>query len=440
MAVRRPAGNEGGAAGAGYRRALRRFSRDTWLFLATNAIFGFSIFGGIYTVLSNLYLLRLGYGPEFVGLANSVGLVSFAAFSLVAGLGGRADARRSMIWGLAFGTASFGLYPAVELLPEPAREAWLLGCVTLGGLAIALYLVNGNPYLTAATGPEERGHAFSVRGALIPLAGVAGAVVGGLLPRLFALASGASTDEPAPYRWALLLAAVLLVPATLLLAATRPTRAAEASKRGAGAQSRSAWRAAPWAILGIMLLTASTRGAGVGAVRTFLNVYLDELLRLPTEQIGLLLGLGQLAAVPATLATPLVIRRCGQRRAYALLSVANAGALLPLALIPHWAAAAAGFTIGRAFSSMADTALVVFQMAVVTPRYRAMISGLSLTAGGLSWGLMAGVSGYLVAGAGYAWLFLTAAACLALSAAVFSAYFRRPRGELSPAPAVDPAR
>ena len=49
------------------------FSRDVRLYLTANALFGFVLFGGIYPLLYNLYLLRLGYNTEFVGLANATG-------------------------------------------------------------------------------------------------------------------------------------------------------------------------------------------------------------------------------------------------------------------------------------------------------------------------------------------------------------------------------
>ena len=47
---------------ADYVRALRGFNRNVRLYLFTTALLGFTIFGGIYPVLFNLYLLRLGHG------------------------------------------------------------------------------------------------------------------------------------------------------------------------------------------------------------------------------------------------------------------------------------------------------------------------------------------------------------------------------------------
>ena len=64
--------NLGGGPGAdvltAYLRILSGFSRDGRLYLLASALLGLTYWGGIASVLANLYLLRLGYGPEFIGL------------------------------------------------------------------------------------------------------------------------------------------------------------------------------------------------------------------------------------------------------------------------------------------------------------------------------------------------------------------------------------
>ena len=71
------------------RQQRLRFNRDVRLYLVTAGLVGFCWIG-IYLVLFNLYLLRLGYGPEFIGTVNAAGSLAYAVFSLPAGaLGGR---------------------------------------------------------------------------------------------------------------------------------------------------------------------------------------------------------------------------------------------------------------------------------------------------------------------------------------------------------------
>ena len=84
-----------------YLQRLRGFSRDVRLFLVTSLLTVFC-FMGVYLVLFNLYLVRLGYGPEFIGLANAAGLLVYGVSSLAGGeIGRRWGSRRGMIAGLA---------------------------------------------------------------------------------------------------------------------------------------------------------------------------------------------------------------------------------------------------------------------------------------------------------------------------------------------------
>jgi len=74
---------------ANYLKALRLFSRNVRLYLITTVLVGFCYYG-IYAVLFNLYLLRLGYGPGFIGLVNAAGWSPVVVFALPAGaLGSR---------------------------------------------------------------------------------------------------------------------------------------------------------------------------------------------------------------------------------------------------------------------------------------------------------------------------------------------------------------
>ena len=53
-----------------YLQRVRLFSHDARLFLISSALVRLTVYGGIYAVLLNPYLLRLGSGPQFIGLVN----------------------------------------------------------------------------------------------------------------------------------------------------------------------------------------------------------------------------------------------------------------------------------------------------------------------------------------------------------------------------------
>ena len=164
----------------------------------SRATAGFCYFG-IISVLLNLYLLRLGYGPEFIGLFNGTAWLIYTFSCLPAGaLGARWGVRRTMMAGVGLIVVGYGLLPMAELIPGATREGWLLATNSLAYFGGALWGVNGIPYLAGSTTPEERGHAFSLQAALLPLAGFAGSLVGGFLPGLVSAVFNVSLDGPRP--------------------------------------------------------------------------------------------------------------------------------------------------------------------------------------------------------------------------------------------------
>ena len=71
-----------------YLEAVRRLDRDVWLIIFFRVTLGVC-FIGIYSVVFNLYLLRLGYGSEFIGLVQGIVFLGMSAFSLLSGWMGR---------------------------------------------------------------------------------------------------------------------------------------------------------------------------------------------------------------------------------------------------------------------------------------------------------------------------------------------------------------
>ena len=105
---------------------VRNYNPQARLFFAVVFGMGFAI-EGIYSVLLNLYLLRLGYGTEFIGLVNAAGLLAFALTSLPAGLlGSKMSTTRLMKMGGAMALVAAILLPMVEALPAEWRQSWLV--------------------------------------------------------------------------------------------------------------------------------------------------------------------------------------------------------------------------------------------------------------------------------------------------------------------------
>jgi Na+/melibiose symporter-like transporter len=412
-----------------YVSTLRGSSRNVRLYLVAAALIGLTTYGGIYATLFNLFLLRLGYGPEFIGLVNAAGSVSWSAFCLVAGwLGGRLGPRRVMVIGLTFLTLGNALLPLAGLVPGSWEQGWLVWINALGAGGMAMYVVAANPFLMAITAVEERSHVYAVASAIGPLAACVGSLLAGVLPGLYAAATGASLTTPAPYRFPLFLAAVLLVPGVLAILRTEVPEPVRAQNPGV------AHGVIPWGLIGVLTLALSLQVCAEAATRTFFNVYLDVALSVPTAQIGLLMAVGQMLAVPFALTTPLFVARVGNARTFAWTSLALATVLVPLALVPRLGVAAGAFIAIVALAAMARPAVQVYQMQVVRPAWRDAMAGATAAGSGLMWVLVGLGGGYLITTQGFSSMFLASAVLTGAGTLLFLVHLwsRGPQGDRAP--------
>jgi MFS family permease len=425
-------------------RIAAGFSPNARRYLACAAILGFTLFGGIYSLLTNLYYLRLGYDFRFIGFSGSVAILGWALGCLPAGfVGRRLGSRRSMLIGLGIAMVGYLLMPMAEAVPEAARAAWLVVTRLTANIALSLYDVNTQPFLVESSTPRERDRLFAVQAALWPLSAFVGSLLGGVLPMAVAALVRLPPDDPACYRYPLLLAAATLAIGIRLLAAIRedPVASTSAGRQPAhlvqGADSPppeapavalSSAEPSETAATGLTILAIALVGAVMflqstaeGAARSFFNVYLDANLRTPSSLIGLISGIGQLAAVPAALAMPLCVRWFGHRKVFLWGTVVMALGLLPAALVPRPAAVGCSAVAITAMVSLTRPALMVYLMGVAPADRRAALSAVFTMAIGLGWSATSMAGGVAIGGLGFPVFFLACGALTVAAAVVFAA-------------------
>ena len=387
-----------------YYVAVRHLSRNARLFYASASLFVF-VFSGVYLVLFNLYMLRLGFDIPFIGFANALGTLTLGFVSLPAGIaGGRWGNRIMMLLGIMFGFLGPSIVSMVELVSENLRSAWILAANSLGWMGFGLFITNENPYLMKAASGEVRNHAFSLNAAIMPLTGFVGGIVGGFLPVLYSYILNASLDQAAPFRFAILTTSILLIPSLLAMLAAGEEHETKTFRRP---KSRGT---VPFALIGGMALFGLLRMTGEGSARTFFNVYLDAALRVPPPLIGLLIGTAQLLGAPVALAVPRIAKRWGKLTIIFVGIMGIAICLVPLALIPHWIAAGIGLTGVLALGSLLRPAFNIYSQELVTQEWRSIMSGSILTSVAIGTSAMTFAGGYLIKFYGYLSLFLTGAA------------------------------
>lgn len=411
------------------RATLRLFSPNVRLFLFSAFLVGFGFDGGIFSVLFNLYLLRLGYGPEAVGAINSAGLFAFALFSLPAALFGNWwGVRRMILLGLGVLLLGTGLLPVAEMLGGGWQQAGLTGAYIVVFLGMSLYFVNSAPFMMASTAPANRDHLFSMQTGLMATAAFAGSLVGGALPALFAPLLGTTLDMPAPYRLPLLLAGLLIVPAILVLRRSQNVAADDDEEQVADTDPRGPAPAGkeplPLSLFLLLLVVRIFQVAGVATVFVFFNVYLDTHLQAATSTIGLISAAGRLIAVPIALLTPLFTRRFGNLNVVVWSCVIVTLGYMPMAFLPTVGAAAVGYVAIVGLSAMRYPATMNFSMRIVAPRQRGTLTGAGEMAAGIAFTSLALGGGYMITSLGYQSLFLLTAALNLAGAFIFWYFFR----------------
>lgn len=405
-----------------YLQNLRAFSPSFRRLLVTTALAAAAVFG-INAVLYNLYLIRLGFTPAYIGLLAGLGQLAWAAAALPAGFVSRAvGLRRSIEGGMIIVGLAIALTLSVEWLPRPYWEAWLLGCQVVLNIGVALVTVHFPPYIMAVTEERERAHAFAVFTAIVPVAALTGSLLAGSVSGLLAGRLGLTLDTPAPYRLALWLSPLLCFLCILpLQGAERGYTGPRGREGGLGTAGASR---PPYGLFAFWATVVFAAAVGESAVRTFYNVYLDTALHAGPAVIGTVMGVAQLLPIAAALALPLILGRWGTGRTYAAANGGMALCLAALALATSlWPAAAAYIAI-IALLTLGGTSRDMLGQELVIPRWRTTSQGVAMIGMALGGAAAAVAGGLLIDRIGFGALFLAGAAFSTIAAALLLAYPR----------------
>ena len=424
---------------AGRLNPLRALNPQARLFFAV--IVGLSfVADGLVSVLLNLYLLRLDYGTEFIGLVNAVGLLTFGLASLPAGiLGSRMSPTALMKFG-AFTCLAGGLtLPMAEWLPPGWRELGFVVTPALMFGGFAFYFVNGAPYLINVVDEAFKHQAFALKAAHWSLAGFAGSLIGGLLPGAIANIYGWTLGDPGPFRLTFALATVVLALSAGLSLRIRPLprKAAREPQEQAQAQSGggNSWASSVLTLIVVMTVIRLFQVAGSATAMVYFNVYMDQHLAVSTALIGAMAAIGRLTGVPTALLTPWLVRRWGNIRVVLWSSLVATLCLIPMALIEHWLAASFGYIGAISMMSVRYTAFIVYILDLVPRRHQALMAGTGEAAAGLSFAMMAMGGGLLLTAFAFRDLFLIGALASFVGTLLFWLYVgaSKPKRKLKPA-------
>ena len=399
-------------------------SRNVRLYLVVPFILGFSWLG-LFVVLFNLFLLRLDYGPQFIGLLGALGPIMFILMSIPGGvLSRRWGSRRLIILGVSIYAVSFTLLPWGDLLPSPAREWWFGTTLLAAYLGGAFYWPNADIYLMEVTTAANRSRAFALQQALYPLAGFIGSLFAGLLPGLFAWMLGTSIQHPAPYRYALVLCGLAYLVAVLaMLLTTEEPAQSNANPKEQLDSGTGSWAAALALMAPLAFVELLWKGATQGLTK-FYNVFLDLDLQAAPALIGVVLGLGQLAAAALALTTPWLASRFGHGRVIVLTLSGLIIALLLMVVSANWLSAGVNYMLFQGFTAILTAAIAIYRMEKVGAAWWGWMSGIAVTVRGIGESAFYFGGGVLIEVYGFESFFVTTAVILAIALIFFVLYFQ----------------
>jgi MFS family permease len=356
-------------------------------FLGAQSLFNVGM--TIFYLLYNLYLLKLGFHEDFVGLVAGATTTGTIVGTLPAGF---LISRFGIKPALLFAFTAAPLMCAVRAIG--ADPNLLLGAAFLSGFAMSLYAVALTPATAQLVAEPARPRAFSLVCSLGIGIGIIGSMLGGALPE-----------------WAGGLTPTLLAACAIAgfggVAALRLPLPAPASR------TPHSYPRDP--VIFRYLAALSLWSLATGALNPFFNVYFASELRAPIHAIGLIFSASQLTQTVAVLAAPLVLRHFGMPAGIMAMQIATGAMLALLATMPPLAGAAALYAAYMAFQYMSEPGMWTFLMDRARPEERGGAAALNMLIVFAGQAIAATVSGFALRRFGYAAV-LVAASLLAVVA------------------------
>lgn len=393
---------------ADYASQLRRFSLNARLFLLS--VFGVGLASSIFSLFLNIYLLRLGYKQDFIGLMAAIPPLVTAFLSVPAGLvSDSIGHRRALILGVVLsGLGALGIVTFIK--PE-----LLVLSIGVLGLGSALLQVVSAPFMIEESQESERTHLFSVQFALQTLSGFFGSFVGGALPLLFARGFAFAEGTATLYQMTLAVGVGLIGLSIFPLIGMR-----SAPRESSHARLRWSLKPPPRLVFKL-ILPNMILGLGAGLFIPFMNVFFKLQFHISDALLGTLFAWSAVGMGVASLAGPPLAQRLGKVRMIVLTQALSIPFLVVMAFVPILWVSGLAFVIRYALMPMSAPIYSLFVMERVTPEDRATVNGWSTMAWNLLYAGSAWMSGQLQVSWGFGPIFLIV--CVIYSIGIASQYW-----------------
>lgn len=390
------------------------------MYLAFN--FLLSLYVGIASVIFNLYLIKLGYNEQFIGLIISASVITTALFAFPA-------AQCCDRMGSKMCLVTSGLMTAVTLylLYIATSMELLLALSILGGIFAAIPTVIGSPFLVENTSPNDRLHLFSFNFGTFVLGSVLGTAIGGYLPQLCAALFSLPEIGVDAYRYTLMVSLGIAIISVVPLIFITDRRRSCAVRSDMKTFLR---RLAESKTVKQLVLISCLIGTGAGLIVPFFNVYFSKILQASTGDIGLIFSCAQASLILGAMAVPYLARRIGKVKTISLTYLLSIPFLIMLAVTHNMYIAGAAYVLRMLFMNLSMPISNTFSMEIVDSKDMASVS--SLTSMGNNFAIAIGslVAGVLMSYGSYTIPYMAACGFYVAASLLFFKFFRKHEAEV----------
>ena len=375
---------------------------DYWRLLLSEGFFDFGMF--VFFFLYNLYLLKLGFREDFLGLMSSVMTAGNIVGSILAVFAiQRFGLRKTLMASFAL-TAGVSAFRAVVLSAPP-----LLALAAVAGLISSVWPVALAPAVASVTTEKSRPRGFSFVCSSGIAIGIFGSLAAGRLPGWVSRLHLASSSIGS-YRVA------LLAGCSIVLLSLWPLSRA---KMGTVPPLTQRKFRRPSPLLARFLFAMLIWNLGTGLFNPFRSVFFARQIHMALQQIGYVFSWSQVLQVGAILVAPRIFRRFGLMRSISGMELATAVTLVGLAAVTGPLGAAVAYCAFMAAQYMSEPGMFTFLMDSVAIGERNSASALNFLVSFAGQGIAAASAGALLARFGYPPLLTGAAVLCAIAAICF---------------------
>ena len=401
-----------------YRMHWKSFNTNLKSFLKFDLCNQLSI--AVYSLYFPRYLIELGYAEDLYGSLMASASVMVAVFAIFAGImSDRIGRRNSIMAGIGISKITYLTRAFLVFIPI------LYGSHIIHGAVISLYNASTMPFIFENSAPENRIHAFSVRGIMMRASSIIGNLIGGLLPLIIIqVMPGTTTITTYRIIFALSLVIALIGFRELFKIKATPGELSEpkSERKGLVASIRELPKT-DLVFIAKFVLVRGTIGFGAGMFLPFMNTYFLRCFDAGPEITGVIFSVANFAVILGITLAPYMSDKIGMERAIVITRMMSFPMFLVMAFGPSIWWVAGAYLVRNTLQQMSGPLQDTFIMSGLSRKTRATANGIMSAAGNGTRSIALFVAGNVIVTLGYSYLFVIALVFYIISTAFFYKFF-----------------